>query len=72
MQYELWARNRETKVYEWLQTFFEESQFYFMLDQVDSTYYSEAMIIGREWQQQPRCLLYVDLKEETKGLGRKR
>lgn len=72
MQYELWARNRETKVYEWLQTFFEENQFYFMLDQVDSTYYSEAMIISREWQQQPRCLLYVDLKEETKVLGRKR
>ena len=71
MQYELWARSRETKVYEWIQSFQDESQFYYMLDLVDSELYSEAMIVQTEWKQQPRCIMCIEL-EEVKTLGRKR
>ena len=72
MQYELWARSRETKVYEWLQSFTDENQFYFMLDQVDPDVYYEAMIVQTEWKQEPRCIMYVELKKPEVSLVKRR
>ena len=70
MQYELWARSRETKVYEWIQSFQDESQFYYMLDLVDQSLYSEAMIVQTEWKQMPRYVMHVEY-EEVKQLVRR-
>lgn len=59
--YELVARNRETKRYDHLKWFEDERQFYFMLDQVDSDKYYEAMIL-----QGQSVKMYVELKQKVK------
>ena len=63
MQYEVWGRSRESKVYEFIDKFLDEQQKYYMLDLVDPEVYSEAMIIRTEWQQMPSCVLYKELEK---------
>lgn len=60
MQYELWARSKETKQYQHLQNFYDEIQKYYMLDSVDRDLYYEAMVIRTEWQQPPALVMYVE------------
>lgn len=43
--FELWARNKTTMRYEYLWSFEDERQKFFMIDQVDTNKYFEAMII---------------------------
>lgn len=71
MQYELWARSRESKVYEFLQPFTDENQFFYMLDQVDPEIYYEAMIVQTEWKQMPRCIMYIELTQNKALTKRK-
>ena len=61
--YELTAKSRATKRYITLETFWDERQFHYMLDQVDPERYSEAMII--KWVDKdpfPHCIMYVELE----------
>lgn len=64
MQYEVWARSRESKVYEFIEAFQNEQQKYYLLDQLDPEVYYEAMILKTEWNQIPVCILF---KEITQG-----
>lgn len=43
--YEVWGRNKRTMRYEYLWSFDDERQKYFMLDQVDKSIYYEVMIL---------------------------
>ena len=70
MQYELWARSRETKVYEFIKAFQDKNQSYCLLDQVDPNFYCEAIILLTEWQQQPKCVMFRELKAKVKTLQR--
>lgn len=60
MQYELWARSRETKKDHMLAIFYDEIQKYYMIDTVDQDLYQDAMVLKTEWQQQPECVMYVE------------
>ena len=72
MQYEVWGKSRESKVYEFIDKFLDEREKYFMLDIVDPEVYSEAIIIRTEWQQPPSCVIYKELEkplENKKGMS---
>lgn len=72
MQFEVWARNRETKKYERLFTFEDEIQKYYKLDCVDRELYTEAMIVKTEWQKMPEAIMFQEFpknKELYKGKG---
>ena len=61
--YELTAKSRDTKRYITLETFWDERQFHYMLDQVDPELYSEAMII--EWVDKdplPHCIMCIEIE----------
>lgn len=60
MQFEVWARNRETKKYERLFTFEDEIQKYYKLDCVDRELYTEAMIVKTEWQKMPEAIMFQE------------
>ena len=62
MKLELWARSRETMRYEYLWRFDDERQKFFMIDQVDSDKYSEAMIIKGKGIDQD-LIMYEEFKE---------
>jgi len=64
MQYELWARSRETKQYQFLEPFQDEVQKFYMIDKVDPELYYEAMIVKTDWGKMPECVMYKELKIE--------
>lgn len=70
MQYEVWARDRQTKVYELIEIFYDEKQKYSKLDLLDSNLYCEAMVLRTEWQSIPACILFKELKPKVKTLQR--
>lgn len=72
MQYELWGRSRETKVYEFIEAFQDENQKYYMLDKIDPEIYYEAMILLTDWKKEPRLIMYQEYKEEKSISLRKR
>lgn len=57
--YELKGRNRKTKKYDKLRTFEDKRQFHYMIDQVDESKYSEAMILNETGGVE----MYVELKQ---------
>lgn len=74
MQYELFARSRETKVYEFQDSFTDEKERYYRIDTVDTDLYDEAIILITDFGKEPKLDLYIDLdkkpkvhKEENKG-----
>ena len=71
MQYEVWGRSRETKRYEQIDTFPNEENKFYMVDQVDKNKYSEAMILQTEYQQESRLILYKEF-EKPKTLIKRR
>ena len=58
--FEIWGRRRDNLRYEFLWSFDDENQKFFMIDQVDSTIYSEVMIVKNHV-----CVAYVENKEYT-------
>lgn len=67
MQFELWARKRPVNgtgfPYEQICVFNDEQNKYYMLDKLDREIYMEGMVIRTEWQQEPRCVLYVEFEK---------
>ena len=73
MRYELWGRSRETKVYEFIDSFEDEKQKFFMLDKVDKEVYYEAMITMTNFNKMPVCIMYKEFdKEKRLSLNKKR
>lgn len=58
--FEIWGRRRDNLRYEFLWSFDDENQKFFMIDQVDSTIYSEVMIVKNN-----KCIAYVENKDYT-------
>lgn len=72
MQFELWGRSRESKVYEFIESFQDEKQKYFVLDKVDQDVYYEAMIVKTDFNTLPVCIMYKEYdKEKQLILNRK-
>lgn len=46
--FEVWGRNKRTMRYEYLWSFDDERQKYFMIDQVDKSIYYEVMILENQ------------------------
>lgn len=61
MQYEIWGRSKQTKVYEFLDSFTDPNQKWSKLDEVDTDIYYEAMIVKTDYNSMPRLETYVDL-----------
>lgn len=61
MQYELWARSRESKVYEFQDSFTDESEKYYRIDTVDTEVYDEAMVLVTDFDKEPKMVLYQEL-----------
>ena len=56
----LWARNINTKRYEFIKNVSYENRF-FEMDQLDKNLYYEALIVN-EYQQ---CIMYLEFKNKT-------
>ena len=67
MQYELWARSRETGVYEFQDSFTNEQEKFYRIDTVDTEVYNEAMILQTDYGKEPKCDLFVDLDKKPKN-----
>ena len=69
--FNLWARKREKPDFEYITTFENECQKYYMVDTLDESVYKEAIIVSERG-----CELYVEfpkpmiLKKEVKKDGR--
>lgn len=61
MQYELWGRSKETKVYEFIDSFTNPNERYSKLDLVDPDIYYEAMIVKTDFNEMPRLETYINL-----------
>ena len=57
--YTLSARNRYTKKWDDLSTFYDERQFYFMLNEVDYSKYNEVLILDEN----RNVMMYYEHKE---------
>lgn len=67
MQYELWAKSRESGVFEFQDSFTDEKEKYYRLDTVDTELYKEAMVIITDFKTEPKLELYVDLDKKPKN-----
>jgi hypothetical protein len=67
MQYELWARSRESKVYEFQDSFTDESEKYYRIDTVDTEVYDEAMVLITDFDKEPKMVLYQELDKKPKN-----
>lgn len=67
MQYELWARSRESKVYEFQDSFTNESEKYYRIDTVDTEVYDEAMVLITDFDKEPKMVLYQELDKKPKN-----
>lgn len=64
--YKLIARRRKDNVDEFLYKFYDERQFYYMLDKVDKEKYKEASILEYENENSiPVLKMYSEFKKET-------
>ena len=66
MRYELFARSRETKVFEFQDSFTDEKERYYRIDTVDTDLYDEAIILITEFRQEPKLDLYINLDKKPK------
>lgn len=67
MQYELWGRSKETKVYEFIDSFTNPAEKYSKLELVDPDVYYEAMIVKTDFKEMPRLELYIELDKLPKN-----
>lgn len=71
MQYELWARSRESKVYEFQDSFTNENEKYYRIDTVDTEVYDEAIVLITDYNKEPKLELYVELdKKPNKNINK--
>lgn len=64
--FKLIARRRKDNVDEFLYTFYDERQFYYMLNQVDKEKYKEASILEYENEYSiPVLKMYCEFKKES-------
>ena len=70
MRYELWARTRDTKVYEFQDSFTDANERYYRIDTVDSELYSEAMVLITDFNKEPRLDLYVELDKRPRNINK--
>ena len=61
MQYELWARTRESKIYEFQDSFTDKKERYYRIDTVDTEVYDEAVVLVTDYGKEPKLDIYVDL-----------
>lgn len=64
MQYELWARSRESGVFEFQDSFTNKEERDYRIDTVDREVYKEAIILETDYNKEPKCSLYVDLDKK--------
>lgn len=64
MQYELWARTRESKIYEFQDSFTDEKEKYYRIDTVDTELYDEAMVLVTDYGKEPKLDIYVELDKK--------
>lgn len=69
MQYELWARSRETKVYEFQDSFADKKERDYKVDCVDTDIYDEAVVLITDYNKEPKLDLYIDLNNKPKKKG---
>lgn len=55
--FELWARRITTRNYEYITSFDDEKQKFYMMDQLDKSVYYEAMIIRNQ-----ECAMYREFE----------
>ena len=67
MQYELWARSRETKVYEFQDSFTDRNERDYRIDTVDREVYNEAMVLITDIGKEPKLDMYIDLDKKPKS-----
>lgn len=72
MQYELWGRSKETKVYEFIDSFTNSAERYSKLELVDPDVYYEAMIVKTDFNEMPRLETYISLDNIPKRYKVKR
>ena len=63
MQLELWARRRDTLKFERLDIFKEVKSSYSKLGSLDSSIYSEGIILRTDIGMQPACVLFKELEK---------
>ena len=59
--YNLYARKREKPEFEYITTFYNEEQKYYMVDTLDEDIYKEAIVVSERG-----CELYVEFKQKVK------
>ena len=59
--YVLWARKREKPEFEYITTFNNKEQKYYMVDLLDEDIYKEAIIVS-----EGGCELYIEFKQKVK------
>lgn len=67
MQYELWARSRESGVYEFQDSFQNKQERDYRIDTVDREVYNEAMVLITDYGKEPKLDLYIDLDKKPKN-----
>lgn len=67
MQYELWARSRESGVYEFQDSFQNKQERDYRIDTVDREVYNEAMVLITDYGKEPKLDLYIDLDKKPKS-----
>lgn len=59
--FELWARRNDTRRYEYITSFDNENQKYYLINQLDKSIYYEVVVMENE-----RCNLYEEFKQQQK------
>ena len=72
MQYELWARSKETKVYEFIDSFTNVNEKWSKMDLIDTDLYYEVMIVQTDFKSMPRLETYIDLDKKPKSLVKRK
>ena len=66
MQYELWARSRESGVYEFQDSFTNKQERDYRIDTVDREVYNEAVVLITDYGKEPKLDLYIDLDKKPR------
>lgn len=67
MQYELWARSRESGVYKFQDSFTNKQERDYRIDTVDREVYNEAVVLITDYGKEPKLDVYIDLDKKPKS-----
>lgn len=65
--FELWARRNDTRRYEYITSFDNENQKYYLIDQLDKSVYYEVVVMDNQ-----SCNLYQEFEKPLKRVLKKR